>query len=215
MNNQYYICCVAGSGGMFLSTVIAKYLGFNCPTIIADNGLCHDLGQGIWKSNNCIDLFGDHWNGKASKCPIIFSHDTNFNFVQKVMPNIKIVLIDYDDTDLLQIATFRTMKAYTLMWSQEEYNKIAGPNWPLYHPDNLTQSNMIRDECINFRILDTKQWISSVDRTLVDYKIDFKIIYNGDVSKKIAEILSVSESISIRQFVLDYQQINQHYYGTL
>jgi len=100
MNNQYYICCVAGSGGMFLSTVIAKYLGFDCPTDIADNGHCHDLGQGIWKSNNYIDLLGDYWSGKKSNFPIIFSHITNLNLVQKVMPDINIILIDYDDTDL-------------------------------------------------------------------------------------------------------------------
>ena len=50
---------------------------------------------------------------------------------------------------------------------------------------------------------------------LIKDKIDFKTIYNGDVSKKIAEILSVPESDCIRQFVSEYQQINQHYYCTL
>ena len=215
MIDQYYICCVPGSSGMFLSTVMAKYLGYNCPTVISDNGHCHDLGNGIWKENDYIELIGDYWTGKKTTRPIIYSHYTDLGVVKQTMPNVKIVLIDYDDTDLTQVATFRTMKAYTLQWSIHEYNKVAGPDWPPYDPNNLTQSKMIRDECINFRIQDTKKWIEEVDKTQVDYTIDFKTIYCGNLDQTVTTLLSVPTSKQITQFITQYQTINAEYYLNL
>jgi hypothetical protein len=210
--DQYFVCCVPGSSGMFVCTVLAKYLGYTCDTVISNNGHCHDLGNGIWRSNDCIELLGDHWNGIASYSPIIFSHCTELAKIKQVMPNIKIVLINYDNSDLTTIATFRTMKAYILHWTQEEYNKVAGPDWPPYHAENLLDSHMIRNECIQFQIPYTKKWISQIDQSLVDYKINFKTICNGNLDQTVTDMLSVSKINDITKFITQYQKINSEYY---
>ena len=213
MKKQYYICCVAGSSGMFLSSVFAKYLNLDCPTVISTNGHCHDLGSGVWQEPNEIELAGDFWSGKKSNKPIIFSHFTNLKKVKQVMPEVQIILINYNPDDVLQISTFRTMKAYTLMWSQTEYNKIAGPDWPLYDPNNLVNSKMIRDECIRFRIPDTVDWIQQVDKNLADYQLDFQTIVNGDIGSAVAKILNKPVDGEIEQFIKQYQSINRKFYN--
>ena len=106
-------------------------------------------------------------------------------------------------------------RAYTLQWTQEEYNKVAGPDWPSYHVDNLIQSKLIRDECIAFRVPDTKRWIDNVDKTQVDYILNFKTIYSGNLNSAVADMLGVAESQEISEFIKQYQQINLEYYYLL
>jgi len=213
--DQYYIVNVPGSSGMFLTGVIAKYLGFPCDTIISPNGHCHNLGNGNWKNTDYIELIGDYWQDKVYTKTILFSHYQNLSQVKSLMPNIKIVLIDYDNDDVELISKFRTTKALDMIWNQEEYNKVAGADWPLYSKDNILSSNIIQKELIKFRINDTANWITAIDHNLVDYAIPFKTILgldNKSLNDAIAHLIGVTPDTLIQTFISQYQTINKEFY---
>jgi hypothetical protein len=200
---------------MFVISLFAKLLGYDCPTTISNNGHCHDLGRGAWQGMPFVEQHGDYWDGKNTHRPLIFTHCTDLARIKRTIPRAKIVLIDYGPEYYWQISLFRTVKALGQIWNETEYDNTAGPNWPPYSPNNIAESPIIRTELTGFRMPDTQNWIHNIDRSAVDHSIDFATVISGNVAGAVADILNVPVDPAVQQFADQYQTINQEYYQSL
>jgi hypothetical protein len=72
-----------------------------------------------------------------------------------------------------------------------------------------------RDECIQFNIPATVDWIQQIDKNLADYQLDFQTIVNGDIGSAVARILNKPVDSEIEQFIKQYQSINRKFYNQL
>jgi hypothetical protein len=206
---QYYLLCVPGSCGMFVTSLMSHYLLGKTNTTISANGHCHDLGQGTWTNTDEVYLIGDQWQDRVYHKPILFSHYTDLARVRELMPDITVILIDYQADDVEQISRFRTVKAHHLDWTPEEHASLAGPDWPPYDPDNILHSPLIQHELTQARMPFTRSWISQVDRNQVDFVLQFKDIVAGDINRAVAGIFGFEPDPAMQDFVAQYQQVNQ------
>jgi hypothetical protein len=95
-----------------------------------------------------------------------------------------------------------------LQWNQHEYDKLAGPDWPPYSPNNIAESSMIRDELTQHQIPHTQNWSTQVDRNLVDNVLQFKTILSGNINQAVANIMGVPVDPTLEHFVKEYQAAN-------
>ena len=213
---QYYLLSVAGSGGMFVSSLMLHYMG--CPTnpnpTVSVTGDCHDLGNGIWKPADNVFLIGDRWEHRIYHKPLLYSHYTNLTDVKNYMPNLNVVLVGYSEEDVELISRLRTVKAHALQWNQEQYNLLAGPDWPVYSNNNITESKMIQDELTQMRMPVTREWLTEVDQTQVNYTIPFRMVIGLDsgLNQTVADIFGKLPSPKFNDFIQQYQSINQKLY---
>ena len=207
---QYYILSVAGSAGLFLTSIFAQYLGSHGPARISKYGDCHDLGNGTWNSTNLIELSSDYLKPCQCKKPLLVCHSTDLTTLRRYNPKIKIVLINFEPDDAERISYFRTIKAHTLRWNESEYKKLAGPDWPPYSPTNIQDSDMIRNELIQMQIPHTLSWLESTKGcSNIDYVVQFKTIMSGDINRVVADILEKPLRPDLQKFIKEYQTINK------
>lgn len=194
---------------MFVASLMAQYLGATSTAKISELGDCHDHGNGFWRATDIIELIGDYWQDKNYQKPLLYSHYTDLERVRNQLPNIQVVLVDFEPDDVRLISYFRTIKAHSLQWNEEEYAKLAGTDWPAYSPNNIAESKLIRDELTEHQIPHTKHWLTQVDRNLVDNVLQFKTILTGNINQNVADIMGVPVNRTLDNFVKEYQTTNE------
>lgn len=211
---QYYLLSVAGSGGMFVSALMLHYMGLPSNPQVSATGDCHDLGNGTWKPADDVFLIGDRWEHRSYRRTLLYSHYTNLTDVKTHMPDLTVVLISYTAADVELISRLRTVKAHSLQWNQEQYDLLAGPDWPAYSKDNITESKQIQDELTQMRMPITRDWLAEVDHSQVNYTIPFRMITGQDpgLNQTVANIFGQPQSVQLDEFIKEYQQVNRELY---
>lgn len=209
------IHCCYGTGGLFLTSVLAKTLGYDIKSRFSKTGNAHDMGQGNWKGANGVCLVGDFWDiNYRPGVGIYYTHVIPDNFV---MPqDHKLILITVDSSDYRKVTELYVKKAWPDIWTQEEYNKWAGPDYPPYSPDNIQHSEIIVNDLINdLEHNVVVPWHRRNAAIEADYTIDFRTIMginDRDLVDDICSIVNVTATDSIRQYVQEYQQLNREMY---
>jgi len=217
--DTYCLYNVQGSGGMFLMAVWAKVLGLQMDVSISSNGNCHNMGGKPWEMpTNEVMVVGNHsetcYNGYERKIRIIYSHDHILSEIRRDYDNIKIILTEIHPCEYEAISRMMVTKACNDLWSEDMYNRIKGADYPLYSHDNVVHSKIIQDDLIGFTQSSTKKWHAECD-TDADHIIQFKTIYGlNDIclADQISDIMGLTVSDEVRQFIKAYQSINQKLY---
>lgn len=215
--NRYLIFCCPGSGGMFLSSILAKILGYDIKSQVSSTGNVHDIGQGVWTSiEPCICLIGDFWelNYRPNQL-IYYSHVFNRNFWQN-NPDVSIIKIQADPSDYRKVAELYVKKAWPDIWTEEEYNKWVGPDYPPYSRTNIPDSELICNDLINdIEITNIKKWhdenLTITNCTTINFKTIMGIDQD-DLVDTICDIIKLPATDAIRRYVAEYQKINQMLY---
>lgn len=215
---RFLIYCCVGSGGMFLTALFGKFLNYDVQPTISSSGHCHALSTtGNWQNTSDINFIGEFWecNFDPSK-KIFYTHVADIEQLRVTYPDIEFVIVNFELDDILSIAEMFVRKAWPDTWNQIEYNKWAGPDWPLYSSNNIEESEMIRNEIINdLSITRIKPWFDKIQLAQVDHVINFKTIMGIDdklLIEKVADIVNKPATFEIQQFIKQYQQINQRLY---
>lgn len=215
--NRYLIFCCPGSGGMFLSSVLAKILGYDIKSQVSATGNVHDIGQGVWASiESCVCLIGDFWelNYRPNQ-PIYYSHVFNDSF-WKNNPDVNIIKIQAQPVDYCKVAELYVKKAWPAIWTQDEYNKWASENYPPYSQTNITESELICNDLINdLKDTTVKNWHNDNIDCPVDYYIDFQTVMGINTKNVIDELVKITGKEStdaVHAFVCEYQKINKKLY---
>ena len=217
MDNQYLIYCPAGTGGLFLSSVIANFLNIKVVPYFSDTGHCHDLGQGNWKgAEKNINFIGDHWDiNFKPDCDIYYVHQGPIAELKTQMPNLKVILIDYDEKDYYNITMLYVYKAWPDIWSEQEYSKWEGIDWPPYSKDNIQTSEIIRNELIKGLTSLIAEWLNNYDSSVVDYSINFNTVLglnDHNLAEELSVILQQPVTSEITTLIDEYQTLNKRLY---
>jgi len=213
---QYMIICCAGDGGSFLTTVVAQLLGYQIKAKFSNTGHAHDMGRGNWRGAESLCLIGDNWEMNYRPGARLYtSHVMPYNYIQQ-NPDVKIIKIDTAPKDYRKVTELCVSKAWPDMWTPEEYAKWVGPDYPPYHKSNVEQSKLIRNDLINDLVINyTKKWQDHHRFVPVHHVINFRTIMgidNIDLVDSICEIVSQPATLIIRQYVAEYQKVNQSLY---
>lgn len=217
MKEQYYIVAAPGSSMAFLTAVIGKYLGYTINVTISPDGHCHNLGNGNWQKTDVVYPFPWPAYDKTDirTEPLLVGHHKDLDLLKQNNPNIKIILIDFTERDTKFIATMATVKAITLFWSEEMYNKLVGSSWPPYSADNILTSDKIRNELINETAIKVASWKEGLNKDLVDYTIDYQTVFglsSTSLSNLVATMLNKPLNQEVDNFIKEYQRINHSLY---
>ena len=207
---QYYILSISGSCSMFLTSIFAQYLADAAPARIGANGDCHDQGAGAWQETRLIESIGDWLEPRRYTKPLLYSHSTDLALFKQYNPQARVVLVDFDQDDVELISYFRTVKMHTQTWSEQEYAKLAGPDWPAYSPTNIQDSELVLRELVDLQQPHTREWWHRTRGCPeTDYVVHFKTILAGAVNQAVADIVGLPLRPSIQQFIDDYQETNE------
>jgi hypothetical protein len=220
MMNQYYILSYPGAGMMFFTTVFAHYLQkIDNDVSISLDGNCHNIGNGIFKDTEHVGLTG--WRIEKAvnnKKNILNGHCNDLAHVKQILPNCKILLIDIGESFLKTTATMRFYKTMNPM-SKKEYdkwiNRFQIKHWPDYDPDLINNPELVKNDIVSLDTVWYKEWANGIDRSLVDYVINYETILGVDnqpLTCKVAEILNKEVDPTIDEFIDKYQAINQNLY---
>lgn len=214
--DRYVIYCCGGPGGLFLTSVFAKIMGVSVNPNFSNTGNCHDLGHGVWKGAPGANFLGDHWElNYRTNCPLYYAHRLPPTF-RNDNPDIKFVFIDVEPEDYRTVTTLLVKKAWPDIWTQEEYNKWKGPDYPPYSNNNIADSKLIVQDLVNnLTITYTQEWIERNAHEHYDYRINFKTILGLDnlvLDQIVSDIVQQPTTEKIHQYVVDYQQLNQRLY---
>lgn len=215
--NRYLIFCCPGSGGMFLSSILAKILGYDIKSQVSSTGNVHDIGQGVWASiESCICLIGDFWelNYRPNQ-PIYYSHVFNDNFWQDNL-DVSIIKIQAHPTDYRKVAELYVKKAWPDIWTQDEYNKWVSPNYPPYSRNNIMESDLICNDLINdLENTTVKNWYNNNTNFPADHYIDFQTIMGINTTNVVDEMVKITggkATDDVCEFACKYQKINKKLY---
>lgn len=214
--NRYMIYCSEGSGGLFLTTVFAQALGYDIKANFSLTGHAHNTGQGNWKSTGPICITANHWDmSYRSNAVLYYTHQTPRGFLDQ-NPDVTLIKIVADPSDYRKIAELYVKKAWPDIWTKEEYNKWAGPDYPPYSPDNIQHSKIIQDDLINdFEITVVKAWHDKNITVDPQHTVSFKTVMgigNQDLVTQVSTILKCSVPESTQAYIKEYQQLNQGLY---
>ena len=212
---------VSGSGGQFLTTIIAKMLDIQITNRIdSTHGDYHRSDKGVWAhSNNKDDVcfMGNYWENRSVPAKIYYTHQHDFvSKLQTMFNNITVIAIDADEDDFEHITTLFIKKGFPNLWTQQEYNKwvATGCNFPPYNISNLEHPDVfdIMHEQLN---KDTINWHNTLDRKNVNHIIKFKTIFGLDnlsLKDSLETILNKPVTDSIKQLIVEYQLLNKELY---
>lgn len=214
--SRYMIHCCAGTGGLFLTSVFSKIMGNNLYPKFSDTGNCHDLGHGAWKGAPGANFLGNHWEiNYKPNCPLYYAHQVPLTF-RNSNPDIKFVFIDVDPEDYLKVTMLYVKKAWPDLWTQQEYNKWKGPDYPLYSKNNIAESDLIVQDLVgNLLVTHIEPWFKNNQPQSCDYSINFKTIMGLNdlvLDQVVSDIVQRPTTTEIHQFVSDYQTLNQRLY---
>tara|TARA_R110000868_G_C10681468_1_gene747540 strand:+ start:171 stop:833 length:663 start_codon:yes stop_codon:yes gene_type:complete len=209
---------VSGSGGSFLTTMIAKLLDLKITNRIDNkHGDYHRSDKGIWKRGDAnVCFMGNYWqNNNTAK--IYYTHKHEFVKTLKTKYNdLKVIAIDADDDDFKYITTLFIKKGFPNLWTQQEYNKwvATGCNFPPYNISNLEHPDVfdIMHEQLN---KDTIDWHNTLDRKNVNHIIKFKTIFglnNVSLTNTLELLTDKPVTDSIKQMIIEYQLLNKKLY---
>lgn len=215
--NSYMIFCVPGAGGLFLTTVVSMMLDLPMHPTVHGTGHAHDMGQGEWKEpTRDICLIGDHWqlNYRAS-CKLYYTHTIPSGWLLD-NPQIHLVRITANPHDYRKITELYVKKAWPNLWTEEEYHKWAGSDYPPYSPDNIKHSKIVLDDLMaDLEITTIHAWFRKNSNIEAHSEIEFQTIMgvNGqDLAQQISDIIHVPITHQVREYIDHYQQINQDLY---
>ena len=214
--NQHMIYCCAGTGGLFLTTVFAQLLGFNVRSCFSDTGNAHDMGRGVWKGANSICFIGSHWGlNYRPGYQLYYSHTLPDSFIQD-HPDIKLIAITTEPRDYRKVTELFIRKAWTDMWTPEEYAKWASPYYPPYSRTNIADSELIRNDLINdLELTNVKKWHEENKLVPSFATINFRTIMgidNQNLIDIVCNITGCTASEDTKQYVHEYQQLNHSLY---
>lgn len=216
MNSIYMIYCCAGTGGLFLSTVIAQLLGANVAATFSISGHAHNMGRGNWRGADSVCFIGNYWDiNYRPGYRLYYSHVMPKNYIQ-LNPDIKIIKIDTDSVDYRKVTELYVCKAWPDLWTQEEYAKWASPSYPPYSRTNIQDSELVRNDLINDLVVTNIQpWHEQNASIPVYASINFRTIMGidqRDLVSDVCNILQCTADNSTVQYVQEYQQLNKHLY---
>lgn len=210
------IYCSPGTGGLFLTSVLAQTLGLDIHANFSSTGHAHDMGSGNWGGAATLCFIGDHWDlAYRPGFPLYYSHVIPNNFIQK-NPNIRLIKLNTDPVDYRKVTELYVKKAWPDIWTAEEYAKWATPNYPPYSRDNILDSELVQSDLINdLEITNIKKWHeANVD--IQPYAcINFRTIMGIDsvnLANTVSNIVGLPVTDATRHYITEYQQLNQSLY---
>lgn len=214
---RFLIYCCVGSGGMFLTSVLAQMLDYDVDPVLSNRGHCHQLSsRGIWHNTQDINFIGEFWSNFRKDLRLFYTHILDVNDFKHKHPDIELILINFKPDDAELIARLFVCKAWPDIWSREEYDKWAGPSWPAYSPDNIQESELIRNEIIaDLTQTRIKPWLAQVSKSEFDHVVDFKTVLgldSTDLSIQLASIVGMPVKAGVADYIKRYQQINRELY---
>ena len=219
--SRLYIHHASGSGGQFLTTIIAKMLDIQITNRIdSTHGDYHRTDKGVWAHNDSKDdvcFMGNHWVSRTVPPKIYYTHRHDFvSKLQTMFNNITVIAIDADEDDFEHITTLFIKKGFPNLWTQQEYNKwvATGCNFPPYNISNLEHPDVfdIMHEQLN---KDTINWHNTLDHKNINHIIKFKTIFGLDnlsLKDSLETILNKPVTDSIKQLIVEYQLLNKELY---
>lgn len=213
---KYMIYCCAGTGGLFLTSVFAQVMGIDVKSNFSASGHAHDMGKGNWKGADSIRFIGDHWSINYRRgFDLYYSHVIEQKFFVD-NPGHDIVMITAHPDRYRKITELYVKKAWPDIWTEDEYKKWVGPDYPPYALDNIPNSKIIVDDLVN-SLEHTKinHWFELNKNIDADHTVDFDDIMgvNGnDLVGIVEEIVGKTASDETKKYVLDYQRLNQGLY---
>lgn len=213
---RYMIYCSAGVGGLFLATVFAQLLGYNVKANFSATGHAHDMGRGNWKGASSVCFIGDHWHiNYRPNYKLYYAHQLPDNFI-KNNPDIKLVKITAEPRDYRKITELYVKKAWPDIWTEEEYQKWASPEYPPYGRDNILESELVCNDLVNDLLrTNTMAWYKANADITADYTVKFRTIMGLDDQNLVgvvAQIVGKPVDQSIELYVEQYQQMNKQLY---
>lgn len=213
---SYFVFCCPGTGGLFLTSVIAQLLGFDCQSIFSNTGHAHDMGNGNWKGHSSVCLVGDHWDlNYRSGFPLYYSHVLPENFLHD-NAHIETIYIDAYPSDFKKVSELYVKKAWPDLWSKEQYDKWLGPDYPPYSPDNIATSTIIQNDLISdFAESVVHKWYQHNQSRDTYKKINFRTIMGIDdqnLMQALCDIMQQPINNQVQQTISRYQAINQNLY---
>lgn len=215
---RFLIYCCAGTGGLFLQSIFAKMMNIDISPKFSNTGHCHDLGYGNWARS--VDLramfIGNQWDELYRPNKLLYySHVLPDDFIEE-NPDVSIVYIHAEVEDYQKITELYVCKAWPDMWSQDEYNKWASPYYPPYNKNNISESELVRNDLItDLLVTHTVPWFKDKIPNNYSHVINFKTIMGLDnlkLDQVVADIVNTPTTQEISKYVLDYQQLNKHLY---
>ena len=222
MTKKFIIHYCPGAGGMFLSSVFAKIMNIPLETKISSIGDCHDFGNGIWKDSQNVVMSHvfDIATGKMKlqhrpNKHLYYTHAVTNEFIEQ-NSDIAAIQISATPDDYGIIALMAVKKAWINLWTEEEYNKWVGPDYPPYSPKNIAESNLIcRDVIEHALIPQTLDWYNEYADIKYSHQIDFKTVIglnNKDLAQEVASIVGGNITDDACKFINEYQQLNKKLY---
>lgn len=213
---RYMIHCCPGTGGLFLSTVFAQIMGIDVKAKFSTSGNAHDMGKGNWKGADAICFIGDHWDiNYRPGSELYYSHVVCDDFFVD-NPDINLVMITAAPCYYRKITELYVKKAWPDIWTKEEYDKWAGPDYPPYAPDNIPNSEIIVNDLIDdFEKTRTAAWFDLNQTLKPIHTVDFEDVMgiSGSSLVEIVEnIIGNRASQATKNYVLEYQQMNKGLY---
>jgi hypothetical protein len=216
---RYLVYCASGTGGLFLTSVIANFLGMNINPKFSVTGHSHDMGYGNWNgAKTKINVCGDHWDinfDPTSK--IFYVHQGPIQETKSVMADLKVILIDVDTEDYYNVTKLYVCKAWVDMLTEHEYTKWRGADWPEYSKTLIQNNEFIRNELIKGLMYNISNWMNTFDKSVVDYKINFKTVMginDKSLAEELSKILNKPVTEQIKRLISEYQLLNKKLYFT-
>jgi len=215
MNITYWIHCCAGTGGLFLTSVVAQILGYDAKSNFSTTGHAHNMGQGNWRGASGVCFIGNHWDiNYRPGVKLYYTHELPDKFAKE--PGHKLILITADPKDYRKVTELYVKKAWPDIWTKEEYDKWVSPNYPPYSLNNIKDSELIVNDLVtNFEQTVIADWHQ---RNLIldaDYSIDFRTIMgldDRDLVDDICAMIHGRATDATRNYVKEYQQLNFELY---
>ena len=184
-------------------------------------GTCGSFLKLIWnyylRNGNKKGLFYNKTMGHAHvPSPFISKHYHNVGdipILKEENPNIKIILIMFDEDDIELISKMQYLKV-AKEWLKHNLDE-AILTWPELQ-EGIVNLDTRQQTWQNHYIEGCKHWLSAIEKDKADFIIDFKTIYgNSDtnLNQLISNYLNVPASIEVDNYITEYRLINHKLYG--
>jgi len=212
---SYLIFCCPGTGGLFLTSVIAQLLGCNSNYKLSDTGHAHDMGKGNWNGNDSVCQIGYHWNFYREGFPVYYCHVLPNEFLESNQ-HIQTIYVDVDCQDIRKVTELYVRKAWPDIWTLDEYKKWASPEYPPYSRDNIEQNVLVQTDLINdFEHTVIRKWLTENPCIETYKKINFRTIMgidNLNLMDEVCKMINQPHQQHVQQYIHDYQMLNQKLY---
>ena len=201
---------------------IARHVNFNSDYVfIFRGGTCGSFVKLIWNYYRYIDqqcnLYINEVTGDAHNpnLPIHYHNIGDILKLKKTDPNIRIVLITFEDDDIELISKMGYFK-HTKKWLANTNNlEFAMKEWPEI-AEGIKNPATREITWMQHYSTGSKRWINDIEINQADVIIDFKTIYgktSKDLNKIIAEYFGVEHLQEVDEYINKYRLLNYRLYG--